>query len=1188
MNARFKLKFNFNMRKNALRALTVASVAVMAVAGAWQAQALTSAHYTTTSQLSRGKWVKVRVTTEGIQQITYQQLRDWGFSDPTKVRAYGYGGRMLGHNRFLITDPDDVTATPTIHTDDGRLLFYGENDVRASVDIVQNNRIYLKTSRNHYALGGYYMLSDAQTGLEPEPAAPKGEDSTTPQQWHIATQLHECEVQNRGQGSSIFHGYPRKDGDQEYITFNIYDFDPLATGGQYPYGYMEFTAAARYKVSNSYYTLVMSRPDALSYPAGSNNGSGAVPIRGLKTETFHYDEGTGWLNFEAGEGKTHIDNGKYTFQLSYPVNSSVVYRAFDKAYIAYPRTNRMIADSSEIVMQCVDAIPGEAFRILDATASTRIFNVTDPSRVFEYTAYYDDINHTLSANFNGTHTSSDPARLVAFDVNERHHDVDFVGDVPNQNIHGQDTPTMVIITNDELLPYAQQLADAHNANTIIDQNVVVFTQQQVFNEFSSGAPSATAYRRLAKMFYDRDQVTFKYLLIYGKGLYDNRGVEIKTPYERMMVYEVEKAADGNGAFRHSSLNFASDNYYGMLDDNFNPDLIQQHHVQIAVGRIPASNGAEAADVNKKLIRVINNPATIEQHLRALITSDDGDQNAHLNQSQSIGEGLTQSMPAVTIFRGHNSLYDRTSGDNPEVRKLIRSAFAQGVGFFDYAGHGRPDGFTGEALWTQSYAKSTKYSCMPFAVIASCDTYNVDRPTEAISQTMVMQPDGGVLAAVAACRQVYLDYNHLTNLSMARAYAMATPSATVPPTVGDIYKTGHNMAVNSTHSDEARRNILCYNLCGDPAIPIVAANTTVRFTQVNDSTLNPVQNPTVPQVPRIVVNPMSTLNLKGFVQHPGYTDALPYDLFNGTATVTLYDNVRPVSVIKKDNADNDFIIRMDQSPLATVIVPVKEGYWEASMLVPYNTFCPEDSNRVCRVVVSAVSDNNKIVGAGVLKCVAIDGDPSTPYTGAGPQITEMYLDEPDFADGDDVDNTTIVHATIAVGGAGISISDGIGAASRLTLDGSRNIEGAARSITMLGDGTASFMLPVSDLADGRHTLTLSIADNAGNRDVRTLAFNVRSNPVHANLSTDVKTAVNSVTIDLSHDFSADEAVTANLLIDDASGRTVLVVNNASFPYVWNLRDAGGIDLPDGHYTAYARLTGSNHRASTPRHNITVVR
>ena len=97
--------------------------------------------------------------------------------------------------------------------------------------------------------------------------------------------------------------------------------------------------------------------------------------------------------------------------------------------------------------------------------------------------------------------------------------------MPNQNLHGITQADMVIIvpTNGNFLPAANRLADAHRSMDGITVEVV--TAQQVYNEFSSGTPDVTAYRRLMKMLYDRaadNADAPKYLLLFGDGWYDNR------------------------------------------------------------------------------------------------------------------------------------------------------------------------------------------------------------------------------------------------------------------------------------------------------------------------------------------------------------------------------------------------------------------------------------------------------------------------------------------------------------------------------------------------------------------------------------------------------------------------------------------------------------------------------------------
>ncbi|MDE6246244.1 MAG: hypothetical protein K2M41_00170, partial [Muribaculaceae bacterium] len=54
--------------------------------------------YAAQSQLAEGKWVRVKIGRTGMQFVSAATLRNLGFSDPSKVNAYGFGGRIIPEN----------------------------------------------------------------------------------------------------------------------------------------------------------------------------------------------------------------------------------------------------------------------------------------------------------------------------------------------------------------------------------------------------------------------------------------------------------------------------------------------------------------------------------------------------------------------------------------------------------------------------------------------------------------------------------------------------------------------------------------------------------------------------------------------------------------------------------------------------------------------------------------------------------------------------------------------------------------------------------------------------------------------------------------------------------------------------------------------------------------------------------
>ena len=102
---------------------------------------------------------------------------------------------------------------------------------------------------------------------------------------------------------------------------------------------------------------------------------------------------------------------------------------------------------------------------------------------------------------------------------------EYVYGITNQNHHADPIADMVIIipTTQKQRQHAERLAEYHRTHDGMTVNIV--PADELFNEFSSGTPDATAYRRYMKMLYDRastpDEAP-KYLLLFGDGAWDNR------------------------------------------------------------------------------------------------------------------------------------------------------------------------------------------------------------------------------------------------------------------------------------------------------------------------------------------------------------------------------------------------------------------------------------------------------------------------------------------------------------------------------------------------------------------------------------------------------------------------------------------------------------------------------------------
>jgi len=103
-------------------------------------------------------------------------------------------------------------------------------------------------------------------------------------------------------------------------------------------------------------------------------------------------------------------------------------------------------------------------------------------------------------------------QYIAFTANN-YLSVEFVNEVPNQNLHSYRNIDYLIVVHPDFYVEAEHLADFHRANGTLD--VLVVTVDQVYNEFSSGGQDITAIRDFAKMLYDDSDSgkEIKYLLL---------------------------------------------------------------------------------------------------------------------------------------------------------------------------------------------------------------------------------------------------------------------------------------------------------------------------------------------------------------------------------------------------------------------------------------------------------------------------------------------------------------------------------------------------------------------------------------------------------------------------------------------------------------------------------------------------
>ncbi|GEM_PF-1019137 len=1144
------------MKRQLLQILGAALCVSTLTVTAPSAAAFTYAHFTATSALSTGKWVKIRVDHEGLYEITYEKLRQWGFNNPEAVNVYGFGGTMLTHGSFYDTDPDDLTPTVCFHTDKA-VRFYGIGAMRWLPESYRE--IHLE--QNIYSDYGYYFVSDVklETGEDKvELRESSGKQATAVSAVYGFTE----DVENPVKAGGFFVGKPY--AADEYHTFSV-PVTKFAADCIDPV----FTVNARYAASFGLSGVADATCDSSKLVSVSRDAYAVPSLTTASDRNFYLS--TYKESFSSTAADKSLPDTVLTFKFGAEerIRHQVNYLADDYLTFSYPQT-AFKRDGEATVLCFVFREQWQNFVVNNCDENTLIYDVTYATpRLKSYTTKYNSETHTLTGCFDRTiNNMTYPwhARLLVVNPNTDAVSVpEYVGEVANQNIHGDAVPDMLIITTDELYEAAQELAEAHRAEGLW---VNVYTQQQVFNEYTSGTPDIAAYRRVLKMFYDRDSERMKYLLLYGRGIWDNRQIVEKTNNEVLLAYE-----NASTLFAGSlSQAYVGDGVLGVMADNAKTEKLHSFEAEVAVGRIPADNLQMARDANTKIINYINGKIPFINFTRGVFISDDGDGYTHLNQTESIIKRIQTGYPAVTGIRIHNDIYPWTGKDAKTARTVLSDALTKGVGLFCYVGHGTPDGFTGEKLWTRSFATSLNIKYPPFAHLSTCDSYAFDHRDSGIAEAMFFKKDGGCIGVIGACRAVYMQMNQFLALNVADAYG----NARFGTTIGDIYRTASNKTKKSYNDDDyITINTCCYNLLGDPAVRLPFPKATEkmpkieRFNDVDVSSYEPgVSNRTRNDDCEIIPGQKFTVE-GGIVEGTG---------FAGTADVTVYQSPRAVSTLVQNSQDRvtPKDVTIEQDVLAETVGTCTNGRATVGVTVPQ----PMTAGEYNRIVLTLTDSQQPSTGvAAVYDEAYIDDDAAEvqPDYANAPQIEQMYLNDNTSTQDIVVGKDFVLHATVRAA-SGFSVSSDLGAATRLTMDHNKSYHDVLYNIKPTDDPEVfELTYPMNDVADGRHVLTLDVADNTGARTSMDLAFTVMSSQVSMNIVMDVTTGI--VRHDCTFNATSDNTSIVGpyrLIICDAAGNTVYN-KTVSLPCTWDLKDKDGAYIGDGQYTARI-LAGDSDSAS----------
>lgn len=1126
------LQYNFSA---VFRPLVLAvALAVVCVASS---VALDRSHYASSSALSSGRWVKVRVSGTGMHRVSASQLKSMGFKDASKVNVYGYGGNIIS-SALTAAQPDDLPMQPVVRLSDGGIVFYGVGTVAEYID----DKGELSHEQNYFSTASYYYLSDRETDkTTPEAIEPSGTVSGDIIDAVPVMVVHERELEAAGPSGRILLGE-----DFRSVTKQNFSLEMPGRKAETP---VELTVrmAAKSAGGTNVYSVTANGAHA-----------GDVNISGLRGS---YSEVHSVLD-SLKTTITPLDNSeKLDIEIAYtPSGAQVVYMSrLDFIKVTYTRSLHFAND--EIAFAYASRNGGETLRITGGDATTQLWDVTDAAAPRR-------INVTPGSDGSLQFNALPGARkYIAFTPAGVTDEVSGSVQVRNQDLHALETPDMVIISPEQFQNQALRIAQMHSDDDGMD--VVVLKPEDVYNEFSSGSPDASAFRKLLKMWYDRDPEKIKYCLLMGRATYDNRQITATVKnagYPRLPIWQSVNSSSETSSF-------CSDNFIGMLDD-CERLAMGTAKVRVAVGRMPVKNASEATQAVDKLINYVESSDLGSWRNQVMVIADDADGGDHLRQAQKVitameGQG-----------NGENFMYERlyldsyplgtasTSKSYPDARKRMFKILNDGVGFIDFIGHGNPTSLTHENLLTYTDVTSMTNKRLPIMLAATCEFMRFDSDNISAAEIMWLNNKGGTIAFIAANRKVYITQNGMFNEAIGKNFFRRDANGHALR-LGDIYIGGLN---DYPSTDDNRHR---YALMGDPALKIVSPELCVAIDEIDGVALADIHD--AGDYP--VLTARSKVKIKGRVTDAD--GALLAD-FNGRVVPTVFDAERAITTYGHPSVGEDdgkvMTYNDRKNRLFTGSFAVKGGLWEATVIIPEeidNNYSPALLNMY------AYSDDlREANGATTQFYVYGYAEDSEDRDTTDPEILGIGLNSYMFRDGGIVNSSPLFVAKVR-DDSGINISSsGIGKQMTLIVDGRRVYEDLVDQFTPDPDdylaGEVQYTIPTLD--DGDHQLMFTVWDNAGNNTSRTLDFKVKSDmQPSVNVYTDASPATAGVTFYVAPDLPL-EGTHCHIGVYDLSGRMIwdaqaVDSGNPATPMQarWDLTDRGGARVARGIYIYRCTVT-----------------
>ena len=1090
-----------------------------------------SSRYASESVLNSGKWVKIQVAEDGIYKLTAADLKKMGFSNLDKVAVYGYGGWPLDED-FSTTYIDDVPEVAVWRGAD-YLLFYGKGPRKWEYS--SSDKSFIHTN-NPYSNYGYYFVTEKETTGRTMEKAASAAGATLQVTTFDDYVLHEEELVSVNSSGRELYG-------ESFTSTLSRDFTISVPGITNDEGKATLSFISR---GNGTITMNVDGNALIS-------GSVSVPSVGYEVARELYRE-RAWM---ADKGETVKVNIGY---------STTGHKNVHLNYFRLQKKRQLKVYDNYTFFRSLSA-RGNASRfvIQGADASTLVFDVTD------------GVNpQQMETSLNGTELSfSIPAsaslrEFVVVKPSQIKAPVT-VGEVANQNLHALPQQDMIIIAQPNFTTQAERLAEAHRTKDNLTVRVV--TPESIYNEFSSGTPDATAYRRFMKMFYDRktsEADAPKYLLLFGDGSFDNRKLtsawKSVDMSNMLLTYQTENSL--------SSQSYVIDDYFGFLDDADNKKSLQNKKLCLGIGRFPIRTVEQATQMVDKVISYMENKNTGSWKNNLCFMADDGSNTdgfmtEHMEFADQLAGYVESEHPEFLVNKLYYDAYkkDMTAGTYPDVRSGLQKLLKDGLLLFNYTGHGGTTALSDVKVLTQKDINQSTYTHLPVWVTATCDFTRFDDLNTSAGEDVFLNKSSGGIALFTTVRVAYsrpnfpINDNVIRNLferNNGRRRTLGEVMQATKNTLSSVYKLG-------------------FCLIGDPAVKMAYPEFGMKVTTVNGQSVDGNS---------ISFKALEKITVEGEVLD--VSGQLVTD-FTGIVNPTVKDSKVTVTCLKNSNKDDSPAFTFTDYPNTIFIGndSVRNGKFSFTFTVPKDI---SYSNLQGKMNLYAVDTESGNEAQGNFDNFIVGGTSDTAETDTiGPEIRALYLNDTTFVDGGQV-NTTPYFVAELWDKSGVNITgSSVGHDMMLVIDESTVLSYNLNSYYELlpgEDGTGIVKFPIPALEPGKHTAEFWVWDILNNSTVRTFTFEVVEGlkPFLFDVIATPGIAREQVTFHLMHN-RPESRMRVGIMVYDLAGRQLWKHEESgtsglfeNYTVSWDLT-SGGVRMRPGDNIYRAAISTDNSKDAT---------